>query len=161
MALKTSLKGARRAFSSPAGFRLTSTATRGRSLAATRAFAPGERVFMERPIIVADPLAPRPQLDELGDDAQLTARLMARLPLGPLREACARDGLRYPLLVAEMVARSLVGKAAGADAPSFERFWGAVASLTAPLPPEQPERWAEQYGARAAGPRARGARAYA
>ena len=83
-----------------AAVRVIATTERGRSLVAARAFVAGERVFRERPLIHADPTAP---LGAAGAPRALADRVLARLPLGALRESCAREGVRYPLLVAQML----------------------------------------------------------
>lgn len=134
--------GMRSLSTSAAGFKLVETSTRGRALVATRAFAVGERIFRERPIALFDPTAPQPHVSE---SSPLHVRLGARLPLGPLRAACAAEGVRYPLLVAHMLLRSLTASVAGVGGPSFESFWESVALLHGQVPAPAPARWAEQY----------------
>jgi len=122
--------------------RLISTKTRGRALVAARSFVAGERVFRERPLIVADPLSLPPAATE---HSPLGERLRARLPLGPLRESCAAEGVRYPLLVAQMLVTSLTASAESTDGPSFEAFWESASALSAPPPVERPARWSLHY----------------
>lgn len=121
--------------------RLVSTSARGRALVAARPFVAGERVFKERPLFYADPTAPT-----AAASPALADRLFARLPLAPLRAACEEEGVRYPLLVAQMIVHSLVDKSADAEASTFDVFWGAVAQLQTHVPDPPPPRWAAQYG---------------
>lgn len=116
---------------------------RGRALVTARGFAAGERVFRERPLMHADPTAPPARA---GAVPSLPDRVLARLPLEPLRAACARDGVRYPLLVAQMLVHSLTASTGGAAAgPTFDDFWHSVAQLHAHAPEPRLPRWAEQF----------------